>query len=136
MTQITVSGNATSAPEIKFTQAGKAWARFGIAENHRRKNDRGEWEDVRTDFHDVSVWGDLAEAVADQVAKGAPVTVTGELKSRKNDDGRVFWGIEARSVALRVLPAKRDARPAPQQSTGDPWGGAASGYAADEPAPF
>lgn len=79
--QITLVGNLTADPELRFTQAGKAWATLRLACNDRTKNDQGEWVDGETTFIDVVTWR-AAEAVNSTLAKGSRVLVTGTLKQR------------------------------------------------------
>ena len=57
MADVTFTGNLTAAPEMKFSNAGKAFANFTVAENYRKKNQNGEWEDSGTAFWRVTVFG-------------------------------------------------------------------------------
>lgn len=103
-TQITLVGNLTGDPELRFTPSGTAVARFAVAVN-RRTLDRqsGEWRDAGTDYHRVTVWRHLAEHCAETLAKGMRVIVVGDLKSRSWEDERTgekrsAWEIEASAV--------------------------------------
>jgi single-strand DNA-binding protein len=53
---ITLIGNLTADPELRFTNAGKPWVTFTIAANERRKTETGEWVDGDTCFMDVTSW--------------------------------------------------------------------------------
>jgi len=77
---ITLVGNLTRDPELKFTQGGKAQTRFSIAVN-RRWQKNGEWEE-QVSYFDVTCWAILAENVANAATKGARVIVTGRLEQR------------------------------------------------------
>lgn len=77
---ITLVGNLTRDPELKFTQTGKAQTRFSMAVN-RRWQKNGEWEE-QVSYFDVTCWAILAENVANGVTKGARVIVTGRLEQR------------------------------------------------------
>jgi len=89
-TSVTICGNATNAPEQRYTQSGMAVASFGVAVSSRKKNASGEWEDGETSFFDVSCFGRLAENVSESVQKGKRVVVAGVLKqsSWESDGGR------------------------------------------------
>lgn len=79
---ITIVGNVTRDPELRFTPNGQAQARLGVAVN-RRWQDRstGEWQE-RTSFFDVICWAEMAENAASSLKKGARVLVTGRLEQR------------------------------------------------------
>ena len=79
---ITVVGNLTRDPEIRYTASGQAKAQLGIAVSRRWQNRQtNEWEE-RTSFFNVVCWGDMAENVSDSVAKGNRVLVNGRLEQR------------------------------------------------------
>lgn len=81
---VAMEGRLVNDPELRFTQAGKAYVRFTVACNDRRKNpDTGEWEDADTCFIDVTVWSRAAENVADSLGKGDLATITGTLRQDK-----------------------------------------------------
>ncbi|MGH9180284.1 MAG: single-stranded DNA-binding protein, partial [Acidimicrobiales bacterium] len=79
---VTLVGNITRDPELRFTPTGQATATFGLAVN-RRWQDRqsGEWQEV-TSFFDVVCWREMAENVSESLQKGARVVVTGRLEQR------------------------------------------------------
>jgi len=82
-TTITVIGNLTSDPELRFTPSGSAVANFTIASTPRTfDRQSNEWKDGETLFLRASVWRDAAENVAESLTKGMRVIVTGRLKSR------------------------------------------------------
>lgn len=112
MSTITITGRATADPELTFGQDGTPRATLTVAENHRRfDKERNEWVDARTDFHRVTVWRALAEAVAEQVRKGMSVVIVGELESRtieRDGQKQTYWGVTARTVALEVRPERKD----------------------------
>lgn len=80
--QITLIGNLTREPEIRYTRDGQATTSLGVAVN-RRWQDRtsNEWQEA-TSFFDVVCWRDLAENVALSLVKGTRVMVTGRLEHR------------------------------------------------------
>ena len=78
---VTLVGNITRDPELRFTQGGRAVASFGIAVN-RRYQVNGEWQE-QTSFFNVVAWGQLGENAAASLTKGARVIVTGSPASRR-----------------------------------------------------
>lgn len=87
--RVTIEGNLTRDPELRFTQAGKGVANFGVACTDRRRGADGQWEDTDAEFFDVSAWERLGDNVADSLRKGDRVIVVGRLKQRsyKTNDG-------------------------------------------------
>jgi len=145
MTTITIVGNLTGDPELRFTPSGAAVANFVVAVN-RRKFDKqaNEWKDAGTDFYRCSVWREAAEHVAESLTKGTEVIVTGDLTSREYEtregEKRTVWEITAEHVgpSLRRATAKVTragmgvSRPAAK--TDDPW--AAQTSNAEDVAPW
>jgi single-strand DNA-binding protein len=79
---ITIIGNLTRDPEMRYTPSGQANARFGVAVNRRWQNRQtNEWEEA-TSFFDVVCWRELAENATDSLTKGSRVIVTGRLEQR------------------------------------------------------
>lgn len=84
---ITVVGNLTSAPDLRFTPSGAAVANFTIAQTPRSFNKQtSEWEDGNPIFMDCSVWRDQAENVAESLRQGMRVIATGRLFSDTWED--------------------------------------------------
>ena len=83
---ITIVGNVTRDPELRFTPSGQANTRFGVAVN-RRWMDRktNEWQEA-TSFFDVVCWQEMAENASESLPKGSRVVVTGRLEQRSYDD--------------------------------------------------
>lgn len=79
---VTVVGNCTRDPELRFTAGGQAVASFGLAVNRRWQNRQtNEWEEA-VSFFDVTCWAQLAENVAESITKGSRVIVSGRLDQR------------------------------------------------------
>ncbi len=86
-TPITVTGNLTADPELRFTPAGAAVANFTVASTPRTfDRQSNEWRDAETLFMRCSVWRDAAENVAESLSRGMRVVVTGRLVSRSWED--------------------------------------------------
>jgi single-strand DNA-binding protein len=104
---VTVVGNCTRDPELRFTPSGQAVANFGLAVNRRWQNRQTqEWEEA-VSFFDVTCWQQLAENVAESVQKGTRIVVTGRLDQRswETQDGDKRSKIEI--VADDVAPSLR-----------------------------
>ena len=74
---VTIVGNLTRDPELRFTAGGKGVASFGVAVS-RRFQQNGEWQE-KTSFFNVTAWDTLGENIAASLTKGSRVLVTGRL---------------------------------------------------------
>lgn len=104
---VTVTGNVTRDPELRFTPSGQATASFGLAVNRRWQNRQTqEWEEA-VSFFDVVCWREMAENVSESLTKGSRVIVTGRLDQRSWDsaDGEKRSKIEI--VADEIGPSLR-----------------------------
>lgn len=82
-TVITVIGNLTADPELRFTPAGAAVANFTVASTPRIfDRNTNEWKDGEALFLRCNIWRDAAENVAESLTRGARVIVSGRLKQR------------------------------------------------------
>ena len=99
--QVTVVGNLTREPELRYTPSGAAVAKFGLAVNRSYTNRNGEKVE-ETSFFNVNAWRQLAENVAESLSTGTRVIVSGRLQSRswETEDGqkRTVVEIEADEV--------------------------------------
>src|SRR3954463_15486497 len=85
-TPITVVGNLTADPELRFTPSGAAVANFTVASTPRTfDRQSNEWKDGETLFMRCSVWREAAENVAESLTRGTRVLVSGRLRSRTYD---------------------------------------------------
>jgi single-strand DNA-binding protein len=82
---VTLVGNVTDDPELRFTPSGAAVANFTVAVNRRFQKD-GQWEDRLDGFFRCSCWRDMAENVAESLHKGTRIVVVGRLQQRSWDD--------------------------------------------------
>ena len=104
---VTLVGNITRDPELRFTPSGQAVATFGLAVNRRWQNRQtNEWEE-QTSFFDVKCWAQMAENVAESVSRGSRVVVSGRLEQRswETDQGDKRSKVEV--VADEVAPSLR-----------------------------
>src|SRR6185436_737337 len=95
-TVITVIGNLTSDPELRFTPSGAAVANFTVASTPRTfDKNTNEWKDGDTLFMRCAVWRDAAENVAESLQRGSRVLVSGRLKQRSYEkDGAKHTVVE------------------------------------------
>ncbi len=135
-TTITVIGNLTSDPELRFTPSGSAVANFTLASTPRSFDKQSnEWKDGETLFLRASVWREAAENVAESLTKGMRVIVEGRLKSRsyetKEGEKRTVIELEVDEIgpSLKYANAKvnRTQRSnggnGNSQASGGDWGG-------------
>jgi single-strand DNA-binding protein len=104
---ITLVGNLTRDPELRFTPSGQATTTFGLAVNRRWQNRQtNEWEEA-TSFFDVVCWRDMAENVSESLQRGSRVIVAGRLEQRswENQEGEKRSKVEV--VADDVGPSLR-----------------------------
>lgn len=101
---ITLVGNTTRDPELRYTNSGQAMVKFGMAVNRRWQDKTNTWQES-TSFFDVVAWRDLAENVAESVTKGTRVVVTGRMESRsyENQAGEKRTAVEL--VADEIGPS-------------------------------
>ncbi|MGW8988694.1 single-stranded DNA-binding protein [Streptomyces zhihengii] len=144
-TTITIMGNLVDDPELRFTPAGHAVAKFRIASTPRTYDKQtNEWKDGDSLFLTCSVWRGLAEHITESLHRGMRVIVVGVLKQRSYEDRegvkRTVYEIEAEDVAPSLKNATATVtrangggqRQQPQQSG---YGTQQGGYAQQQPAP-
>jgi single-strand DNA-binding protein len=111
-TQITIVGNLTADPELRFIQSGAAVVNFTVASTPRSfDRNANEWKDGETLFLRCSLWREAAENVAESLTKGMRVIVSGRLVSRSwetNGEKRTVNEIQVDEVgpSLRYATAK------------------------------
>ena len=142
---VTLVGNITRDPELRFTPSGQATATFGLAVNRRWQNRQTqEWEEA-TSFFDVVCWREQAENASESLARGSRVIVTGRLEQRswETPEGEKRSKVEV--VADEIGPSLRWAtatitkneRRGPDGGGGArataPVGGGSSSYDDEEP---
>jgi single-strand DNA-binding protein len=143
-TVITVVGNLTADPELRFTPSGAAVASFTVASTPRTfDRQSNEWKDGDALFLRCSIWRQAAENVAESLTRGARVVVTGRLKQRsfetREGEKRTVIELDVDEVgpSLRYATAKVN-RTQRGSSTGGGFGssgsaGGSGGAPADDP---
>ena len=131
-TTITVIGNLTDDPELRFTPSGAAVAKFRIASTPRTLDKAsGEWKDGEPLFLACSVWRQVAENVAESLQRGARVIVSGRLRQRsyetREGEKRTVYELEVDEIgpSLRYATAKVQ-----KMSRSSGGGGGGGGYGA------
>lgn len=127
---ITISGNVTRDPEMRYTPSGASKLSFGVAVNRSWRNQQTqEWEE-QTSFFNVVAWRQLAENAQSSITKGTRVMVTGRLEQRswETDQGekRSIVEIVADDIAASMRFATVDVHRIERSGGGD-GGGRASG---------
>ncbi|WP_371646461.1 single-stranded DNA-binding protein [Streptomyces mirabilis] len=136
-TVITVVGNLVDDPELRFTPAGVAVAKFRIASTPRVFDKQtNEWKDGESLFLTCSVWRQAAENVAESLTRGTRVIVQGRLKQRSYEDKeqvkRTVYEIDVDEVGPTLARATAKVAKNPSgggrqagasNDAGDPWAG-------------
>ena len=126
---ITISGNITREPEMRYTPSGVSKATFGVAVNRSWRNQQTqEWEE-QTSFFNVVAWRQLAENVAASLTKGSRVVVSGRLEQRswETDQGekRSIVEIVADDIAASLRFATAEVHKVERSGPSDGGGGGA-----------
>jgi single-strand DNA-binding protein len=139
-TVITIVGNLTNDPELRFTPGGDAVTNFTVASTPRTFNKASnDWKDGDTLFMRCSIWRTAAENVAESLTKGSRVIVQGRLKSRSYDkDGekRTVTELEVDevgpSLTFATATVTRSQR-GQERGQGQSWGAGTPAAAATDP---
>jgi single-strand DNA-binding protein len=131
-TIITVVGNLTSDPELRFTPSGAAVANFTIASTPRSfDRQTGEWKDGETLFMRCSVWREAAENVAESLTRGTAVLAQGRLQSRsyetKEGEKRTVTEMQVDEIGPSLRRATAKVTKAQRGGGGASYGGGSGG---------
>ena len=112
---ITIVGNLTREPELRYTQGGKGVTSFGVAVGHRYQVN-GEWQE-KTSFFNVTAWDQLGENAAATLSKGTRVIVSGRIEVREYEarDGGKRTSVDV--IADEIGPSLRWARATVERTT-------------------
>jgi single-strand DNA-binding protein len=132
-TTITIIGNLTNDPELRFTPSGAAVANFTVASTPRTfDRQANEWKDGETLFMRCSVWRDAAENVAESLQRGSRVLVSGRLKSRsyetKEGEKRTVVELDVGEVGPSLRYATAKVAKTSRSGGGGGGGGGNSGF--------
>jgi len=141
-TTLTITGNLTDNPDLRFTDSGVAVAAFTVAASRRvYEQASGQWQDGDTLFLRCSAWRELADHAAESLTKGMRVIVTGRLKQRSYEtsegEKRTVYEVDADDVGpslkwatAKIAKASRNRAPHPADGP-DPWQPATPAVTAD-----
>jgi single-strand DNA-binding protein len=137
-TVITVIGNLTADPELRFTQSGAAVANFTVASTPRTfDRQSGEWKDGEALFMRCNIWRQSAENVAESLTRGARVIVSGRLKQRsfetREGEKRTVVELEVDEIGPSLRYATAKVNKVSRGSGGGGFGGSGGGAPADDP---
>jgi single-strand DNA-binding protein len=132
-TIITVVGNLTADPELRFTPSGAAVANFTVASTPRMfDRQSNEWKDGEALFMRCNVWRQAAENVAESLTRGARVVVTGRLKQRsfetKEGEKRTVVELEVDEIGPSLRYATAKVNKVSRGSGGGDFGGGGGGF--------
>ncbi len=140
-TILTVVGNLTADPELRFTASGAAVANFTVASTPRTfDRASNEWKDGEALFMRCNIWRQAAENVAESLTRGSRVVVTGRLKQRsfdtKEGEKRTVIELEVDEIgpSLRYATAKVNRVNRPSGGSGGAGGGGGYGSGGSAPA--
>jgi single-strand DNA-binding protein len=147
MTTLTITGNLTNDPELRFIPSGKALATFTVVSSKSTKLPDGTWENTDTTFWEVKCWGKTAENVAESLTKGMSVIVLGSAVQENWEDKNTgqkrskisvtAWSVgpdlKRHSAKISVLTSPQYKAVSPSDAP-DPW--SVPFGAQDDVAPF
>jgi len=107
LNKVLLIGNAGKDAEVRYTASGTAVASFSLATSEKFKNKSGEWEE-RTEWHNIILWGRLAEIAGEYLTKGKTVFIEGRLQTRKwqDRDGKDRYTTEIVGEKMQMLSRK------------------------------
>lgn len=107
LNKVMLIGNLGKDPEVRYTTSGQGVASFSIATTEKYKNKSGEWEE-KTEWHNIVLWGKLAEIAKEYLSKGKTVYIEGRLQTRKwqDKDGRDRYTTEIVGDRMQMLSPK------------------------------
>lgn len=129
--RVTLMGNLTRDPEVRYTQHGMACARFSLAVGYSRKKQDGSYEDA-ADFPTCVVWGKRAEVIGKYFRKGSGILIEGKIQtgSYQDKNGNKRYTTDVLVLDFNFVGGKKDGQgsgggyqdQAPQQGQSGGWG--------------
>lgn len=123
---VTVIGNLTMDPELRFTASGVAMANISVADSRRYQDRNGEWQE-ETSFFRGTCWRDVAENVAESLTKGSRVIISGRLKQRtwetKEGEKRNVVELDIQDIGPSLRWATATVTKTPRNEGGGGYGG-------------
>jgi len=105
-----IMGNLGKDPEVRYTTGGTPVARFSVATTDTWTNKQTNNKEQRTDWHNIVVWGKMAEICGEYLKKGRPVLLEGRIQSRSYDDkeGNKKYITEIVASSVQFLGGRND----------------------------
>ena len=124
LNKVMLIGNLGKDPEVRYTASGQAVAGFSLATSEKFKGKSGEWEE-RTEWHNITLWGKLAEIAGEYLSKGKTVYIEGRLQTRKWQDksGNDRYTTDIVGDKMQMLSPKGEVRRG-SEVTSEPASGA------------
>ncbi|WP_369359591.1 single-stranded DNA-binding protein [Streptomyces sp. cg2] len=147
-TPITITGNLTADPELKFTNSGAPLVKFTVASTPRTYDkESGQWKDGTAAFFRCAAWRQLAEHIAESLTKGSRVVLSGRIRQHNwqtsEGENRSMLAVEVDdigpSLQFATASVQRTQRNTPASANSDPWAASGSGpegSAVDDKPPF
>jgi single-strand DNA-binding protein len=131
LNKVMLIGNLGKDPEVRFTASGQAVASFSLATSEKFKGKTGELEE-RTEWHNITLWGKLAEIAGEYLSKGKTVYIEGRLQTRKWQDksGNDRYTTDIVGEKMQMLSPKGE------RSGGEPSSASRTGGPSYEEPPF
>ena len=121
MNRVQLYGNVGADPDVKILQSGKTVAKFSLATNKSYTNSTGE-KITETSWHNIVLWGKVAETASKYVKKGSSIILEGEISYRtyENKEGQTVYVTEIVGKALHFVGSKKEEKP---ENNEDKWQG-------------
>lgn len=139
LNKVMLIGNLGKDPEVRYTASGQAVASFSLATSEKFKSKSGDWEE-RTEWHNITLWGKLAEIAGEYLSKGKTVYIEGRLQTRKwqdkNGNDRYTTDIVGDRMQMLSGKGERRSEPSPPPAGGGGGGGYEEPPFQDDDIPF
>lgn len=134
LNKVILIGNLGRDPEVRYLPSGDAVANFSIATSENWKDRNGQRQE-RTEWHNISMFGRLAEIAGQYLKKGSKVYIEGRIQSRKyqDRDGIERTAYEIIANEMKMLDSRQSGGGAPYQEGGYPQGAPAQPYPQSAP---
>ncbi len=121
LNKVMLIGNLGKDPEVRYTASGTAVVGFSLATSEKYKSKSGEWEE-KTEWHNITLWGRLAEIAGEYLSKGKTVYIEGRLQTRKwqDRDGKDRYTTEIVGEKMQMLSGKGEGGGGNRQGGGRP----------------
>lgn len=109
LNMVILIGNLGKDPELKYLSTGSAVCEFSVATSERWKDKEGNKQE-KTEWHNIVLWGKLAEIAKEYLHKGSKVFIEGRLQTRswEKDDGTKAYRTEIVGSKMQMLDSKKD----------------------------